>query len=1446
MNFVNLNRTFGPPENSENDYAFLQAEQSGQFGQSWDEILDSQLVVVLASASSGKTAEFEHQARRLSQNGKMAVFCAIEELATNCVEDVLTGEESECIAEWKQGNGTGYFFLDAVDEAKLTDRHAYKRALRKFRKYLGDHASRAHVFVSSRPSDWHDDDPATLRTIFEKTPATPVAQDVVVHPLTEAEVEAALAAPVVGASAYDGSAHDTTDGDQLPNVVPPASPKIVVLNPMSTAQQRQFAEERGNVQNIDTFMLAVEKQGLEPFAKRPGDLLSLSTYWNAHGEFGTLAEMVEEGIVRLLSEDKSLRDDQDALTEIEAMDGAMRLAAGLVLCRRLTIAAPGSQVLANDSAAIHPADILPDWTPKQREVLLRRGLFSPASIGRVRFQHRLSIEFLAARWLRRLMTDERFRQSVWEMIFPTDFGVETVTPEFRPVVAWLALWDDEILDEILKREPIELVRYGDPKAMNIQSRVRLLEALSEREKAGDVSDDQVDQRSVWAFADPRLATAIRAAWVRNESVRFRVLLLRMIAEAHIHECADLATEAATQSEVQRPLLFKAIEVLVELGDFASLKIVANAVKNGEYGNLPRDLAELSLTLYPEFIDVDELVTLVSTAEPPKRYESWGFGRQLKRLYESSSVADGERFIGALADLALQVPFRSWHERVSKQYGYLARDFGAITVAALARMEEPSASVALVRMLMAAERTNEQSYANTNDEIIRDQVNKDIDLKRALFWADVREIRSERGAQALLDKPWMAFRVSHHGRFWGLTLDDQTWLIDAAQDERLCFDDQATAYYALIEIFARANLLSEKSSFLELLAKNSDLLTSWLRRELQPSQKDEEEVLHEEREAEYAAKQRCEEESAVASWSVYRARLKKALPMADFKQGISAESWQLIHGLSRWLGWKSNQRESESPRGWRELVPVFGQKVADTYVDHFRLLWRHEKPLRPKWNGSQCTTKYVTLYSFAGIGIEADLDKQWAMKLSATDADRACRHMLLSGENLPDWFDDLFAQHKAAVLPLLRLELKREWCSKTDHSYTWLDYLAYYEGALPSYLGDIAFSVISRNRPGDSKKWSKAIQIVEKIGLGKKQWARLGRLARNELGNVGVSIEDRIRFIGVLCVKDINSAIQILEDELRTADNEAAEEILGRLFAERYDGVAHSALSSAAVSTLERLIELTFRHITPSDDLEREGARAVTSRDYAEDARGAILNALLSHPSELAYQAVRRFSTRSEIASSQQRFSVFSKRMVERATSWPEWKAKDVVRFERDLYLPIKSAAQFFELVSSVVQSIQGDFQQQDATSKRVIHRAADEGEVQEWLAEQLHLRAKSRFHRIRESEVADANKPDLVLASTETDAQIAIEVKHSDKGWSARDLQRSITNQLIGKYLRPENRRQGLLVITRHKKNYWLSPTTGRRINFSSLIDLLQVFAEQAANSHTFTVSVRVVGIDTL
>ena len=55
------------------------------------------------------------------------------------------------------------------------------------------------------------------------------------------------------------------------------------------------------------------------------------------------------------------------------------------------------------TGVLDAATILPDWTPAERQALLRRALFDPATYGRVRFHHRSVQEYLAARRLRLCM-----------------------------------------------------------------------------------------------------------------------------------------------------------------------------------------------------------------------------------------------------------------------------------------------------------------------------------------------------------------------------------------------------------------------------------------------------------------------------------------------------------------------------------------------------------------------------------------------------------------------------------------------------------------------------------------------------------------------------------------------------------------------------------------------------------------------------------------------------------------------------------------------------------------------------------------------------------------------------------------------------------------------------------------------------------------------------------
>ena len=467
-------------------------------------------------------------------------------------------------------------------------------------------------------------------------------------------------------------------------------------------------------------------------------------------------------------------------------------------------------------------------------------------------------------------------------------------------------------------------------------------------------------------------------------------------------------------------------------------------------------------------------------------------------------------------------------------------------------------------------------------------------------------------------------------------------------------------------------------------------------------------------------------------------------------------------------------------------------------------------------------------------------------MSNKEAELATKHALLSGQGVPDWFDALYKEYTDIVLPLLRLELKHEWKLDADFGDTWLSYFAINNLVILPDVGQTVLSVIIRNIPGNSKKLELGIKILHKLNLSESQKIRLQRLANQHLSEENLLIEEQLPYIAILCIADINKATILIEQTMKTASKEERETFFGRLFRARYDGHVIDALASAPVSILEKLVNLAYRFVSIKDDIEHKGVFTPGSRDDAEKARGALYTTLLNHPSQQAYLAMRRLAQRPEMTPHQLWINTQSKRMVENAAQLAPWKPSDFKYFEKHNQLPIKNSIDLRDVVSGVFASIRDDFESEDASSKQLLMQATEESYVQEWLYEQLRLRAKRQYHVIREPEVADKNKPDIVIASTLIDAQLAIEVKHSGKGWTIRDLENAIDKQLITKYLRSENRRHGFLVITNHNKNkYWISPKTRKRIDFASMIKHLQAYSDGMIDQHPNDISVEIVGIDT-
>jgi hypothetical protein len=337
-------------------------------------------------------------------DGKFAFFIALESLDRVPFVDLLSSAEQDLFNAWKaNSHAPGWFFLDAVDELKLT-KGKLDRALLRFSKAIDGHLSRARVIISSRPNDWRPNvDMATLESrlpLAEGRPnRTPPPDEAFIRALREER-----------GKSVKSQMEDQDDSVQTGTV------RTVILLPMSHRQIELFVERSG-LRDAQAFLAEIGRQHAWTFARRPLDLKELIVTWASSGRLGTRAEQHEVNVAAKLKDDPD-RPDRGLLSDTRARLGAERLALALTLTRTRTIRSPEQAVdIERGEGVLDPATILRDWTEDERQALLRRALFDPATYGRVRFHHRSVQEFLAARRLKLLRDNGMPTNALFRLLF---------------------------------------------------------------------------------------------------------------------------------------------------------------------------------------------------------------------------------------------------------------------------------------------------------------------------------------------------------------------------------------------------------------------------------------------------------------------------------------------------------------------------------------------------------------------------------------------------------------------------------------------------------------------------------------------------------------------------------------------------------------------------------------------------------------------------------------------------------------------------------------------------------------------------------------------------------------------------------------------------------------------------------------------------------------------
>lgn len=1437
MKFVDLNRLFVPLKPDTAAPLEWDPHWGRKYGGwlDWQGALAHRRVVLLAEALSGKTKELQHRVEVLKGEGKLAFFVRIEDLADDRFESALNDEENAAFQSWKSAaSGDAWFFLDSVDEARLNGKKL-ATALRSCRTSLKvGNLHRAYIIVSCRVSDWRGN--ADRESLQKELPypqpaqpdsATTGPDEILLSPVFDTNRTAVSTKPQARS--------DTSDL------------LVLQLAPLSGVQQEQMAAAAA-VPNVQEFLQAIRRSGLEMMSERPGDLVDLIGYWLEHDGFGSLERMTEEGVKRKLREEDAYRPDAGTLSLDRARQGAERLAAALVLGKTFTIKAPGQESdPALAQGALDPHDVLPEWNQEGINTLLRRGLFAPGTYGRVRFHHRSTQEYLAASWLRSLEASNCPITEIHRLLFVEPYGVPTVVPALRAVAAWLSLWLPSVRDEVVRREPASLIAHGDPKSLPLVIREKLLGAYAALDAKGNLSGDRIDYRAAWMFSEPALASAVRRAWKANTRSEFRMHLLQFIEEGSITQCVDLARETALDMSANQWHRLVATRVLIACNDAHGLKALARSVRAAPDRLSARLAPQLAVLLYPAHLSDDDLLDLVERSEPAAPYQTEGFSYQLATLHALAPTREAQRkFAGDIATLTMKPPHIDADLRISGRHAELGKGLAQLAKAELDKRAPGDVDADLVSLLMAVERVGGAHGDEGELEAIAARVRQDKVLNRVLIWANARTDRKGSAVETLPVRIWqVGFHAEHP--LWRTDASDLQWLREDARQMPEEYE-RRIAFSAVLSAMHAAAPDEVEGDTLDQLAAGDSALVSDLADYRRPAP-----VNPYAKEAQ-ARKDKASKETRVAkqSWIDFRNLLMSKPEILDAPDAI--KSWHAglhrVYNLTRWIKMKARQDGDDGLAKWQALTKAYGPDVAAHYTRAMSLTWRQISPERPKRTGDHHFSKKKTS-ELAIDSLEFDsLTPGWEDMLSDAEVTVAIRHACLAGTIRADWVSRLVRARPAAALLQIVSAAAAEYRSNGTYSDV-LNSAAYSETpVLPAVAAEI-FKLMRRSEPIDDSTLEQSIRIIRRAvaGLPTLQ-VRLLALKRLDQHLASSNEKRAFEYFGVLASVDPGELAKVALARLTQGSTETDADYhnrvarwLGELFAgQGHRGVATAALSTVSVDSLALLLRLAYQFVPATDWTAPRSSSRRSASDNAESARSALFNTLAERPGAQAFHALLALGDDPVFADNSLRLREVAHARAEADGDLTAWLATEVAKFERNHSAPVKTGGQLLSLTSGILVDIQTSFTTADASSRQLLARAEDEEEVQGWLAERLNERARGRYNAARETEVADRNEPDIVVSSTSADAQVAIEIKNANKDWTVKQLEHAIRDQLAEDYLRPDSRRQGILVVSLHRKRTWR--TAGQIWDFARVVTHLQQVAAEKKSNKWGPVQILVFGLD--
>ncbi|SPU55610.1 Uncharacterised protein [Brevundimonas vesicularis] len=1432
--FIELNRRFRDlTENEREDPASLAfwGFHESQIGMAWDELLQSERVVILAEAGAGKTREMQAQTRRINADGKVAFFIPVEALDREGVRPYLSMNKgvAKQFDDWlADPDQQAWFFIDAVDELKLTD-GKLSSALAKLAGALGEHQHRAHILVSCRPTDWRPvQDMETFETLLPiNAPVTeqaPTGEEGFLAPFSKSENETPAPAK---------------------SKIPPA--RCVFLLPLDRNQVEAFANARG-VENTKAFREEIHRRDAWTFARRPLDLQGLIDTWRETGKLGSRREQHATDVVLSLRDDPE-RPDQGVLTPERAVEGVQRIALAMLLTRARTIRSPEQAVAASsDQSSLNAEEVLTDWTPKEVRALLRRAIFDPATYGRVRFHHRSVQEYLAAQRLAYLRGRGLPMRQLRRLLFAETYGEVVLIPSMRPVAAWLANGDDRIAEEILRREPEALVLHGDPETLPLSTRIALVRAYVAAYGGGDWRGLEMPISEVQRLASAELKDVIRECWAQAyENEEVREFLLKLMWLGSIGECADLANEALWDESLGAHARILASRALEECKrhDLLAKAIDDISVSNARWPD--RVVYGFTAEAFPQAVSAKDLAAIIARTPEPKRTVggfSWALLNQVDELDPKAATTTA---------LRTELQELIWSGRDGADWWRPKSRFGYVTPA-LARLcrRQLEAGVQDKKLLWAAITASrfhdEQTLGRDDFEALRQWFAASDVNRETMFWLEVDAMQAIAPTDDLRHR---AYYAQHHSLVGHLKKEDWDWLIKGLAKGRAA-DLRGVTLEVLISLWhERGREPSELEALRWRVADSADMsaaltarttpqpddgrMAEWARQDKQ----------HKQRRAAKEAKTR-------QSWSDWLPKLS-ADPDRAFRGRANALT---VWNLWNWLGYDKGGETDYghlARRNWRRIREVVNVRVGELFEASLRQYWRNNAPpikSRRKPNERNLIFNSQGM-ALTGLLVEAASDPAWARKLSRTQARRAAEWAMLELNGFPDWFADLADAHPTITAAVVNAEIDGDLADfgPGGHSHA-ISGLRYGDADIRQLGAPHLFKVV-RNWPRLSRnEQTRAAQIsllehaLATLVLNGVQQGDLADVAAKKF-RANPRQEGAALWLKALASCDLRRAVTAMQKALKKlpTDERGARGMswFGPLFGER-DSQGGSVSLDADTDLLLDLTRLAYECVRLEDDVQHDGPYSPGPRDEAETARNRLIGAIIGKPGPEAHHALLTMAEEPLFAHMKDRLRLMARQRASNDSEPAALKPAEVRVWEERYETPPKNRDELFQVMLDRLDDMRHEILHHDFNDRADLAKIAREEDMQPRLALKLANSAKGQFHVTREEEVASKKETDIRLLAASMDKAV-IEIKIGDH-CSLNELMAAIDEQLIKKYLRHQSCSAGCLLVTYAGGKGFECPTTGAKIEFAEVIARLKAHAKAREQEEKGRILVDVVGLN--